>query len=101
MLSNPSPDTLVSYLLEAPKVMREMSTVQWQFLDAPPDGSIFLTWQPMDYLQNNFASDGYVWADVEQPFNSDVRGYVSGSCAFRKRGLMESEFTNAVASSRL
>lgn len=78
MLSNPSPDTLVSYLLEAPKVMREVATVQWQFLDAPPDGSIFLTWQPTEYLSNNFASDGYIWSDVEQPINSEVRGYVSG-----------------------
>ncbi|KAK5956785.1 hypothetical protein OHC33_002273 [Knufia fluminis] len=75
MLSNPSPDTLVSYLLEAPKVMREVATVQWQFLDAPPDGSIFLTWQPTEYLSNNFASDGYIWSDVEQPINSEVRGY--------------------------
>jgi len=76
MLANPSPEALVNYLLEAPKIMRDMAPVQWQFLDAPPDGTLFLTWQPSDYMQATFASDGYVW-DVEQPFNSEIRGYVS------------------------
>lgn len=56
--------------------MRDMAPVQWQFLDAPQDGTLFLTWQPLDYLNTNFASDGYAWADTEQPFNSEVRGYV-------------------------
>lgn len=56
--------------------MREQAPVQWQYLDAPPDGTLFLTWQPTEYMGMNFASDGYVWGDAEQPFNSDVRGYV-------------------------
>ena len=77
MLATPSLETIVHYLTEAPKVMREMAPVQWQFLDAPPDGSMFLTWQPTEYLNMNFASDGYVWGDAEQAYNSDVRGYVS------------------------
>lgn len=61
--------------MEAPKIVRDLQPVQWQFLDAPPDGSVLLTWQPMEYLGNNFASDGYVWADAEQSFTSEVRGY--------------------------
>jgi len=102
MLTNPSLDTLVSYLLEAPKIMRELSTVQWQFLDAPPDGTIFLTWQPTEYLQMNFASDGYVWSDVEQPFNSDVRGYVRQSLVGAGgKELILADIANAMASSRL
>lgn len=76
MLANPSLETIVSYLIEAPKIMRDMAPVQWQFLDAPPDGTLFLTWQPLDYMQTTFASDGYVWGDAEQPYNSEVRGYV-------------------------
>lgn len=50
--------------------------MQWQFLDSPQDGTLVLTWQPLEYLNTNFASDGYIWADVEVSFKSEVRGYV-------------------------
>lgn len=76
MLANPSLDNIVSYLEQASKIMRE-TPVSWQYLEPPQDGTLFLTWQPTEYMNTNFASDGYVWADVEQPFNSEVRGYVS------------------------
>lgn len=77
MLANPTLEQIVQFLLEAPKVMRDISPVQWQYLDAPRDGSMFLTWQPQDYMGVQFASDGYVWNDNEQLFTSEVRGYVS------------------------
>lgn len=35
-----------------------------------------LTWQPLNQLGTNFSSDGYVWADVEQAFTFEARGYV-------------------------
>ncbi|MBA7490664.1 hypothetical protein ES702_01205 [subsurface metagenome] len=75
MLPQPSIEQIVNYLAEAPKIMREVAPVQWQYLDGPPDGSMFLVWQPLEMQQ--FASDGYVWSDAETPFNSEVRGYVS------------------------
>ena len=75
ILPNPSLDTILGYLIEAPKIVRDLQPVQWQFLDAPQDGSLFLTWQPLEYLGTSFASDGYVWADAEQPFTSIVQGY--------------------------
>lgn len=75
MLTNPNIEQIVNYLIEAPKIMREVAPVQWQYLDGPPDGSMFLVWQPLE-MQTNFASDGYVWSDAETPFNSEVRGYV-------------------------
>jgi Fungal domain of unknown function (DUF1750) len=75
VIANPSLETIVSFLMEAPKIVGDLQPVQWQFLDAPPDGSVLLTWQPLAYLGNNFASDGYVWADAEQPFTSEVGGY--------------------------
>lgn len=50
--------------------------MQWQFLDAPVDGTVILTWQPQEQLGSNFASDGYVYSDAEVSFQSDVRGYV-------------------------
>jgi Fungal domain of unknown function (DUF1750) len=70
-------DTVVGYLTEAPKIVHDLQPVQWQFLDAPQDGSVLLVWQPLEYLETNFASDGYVWADVEQAFSQEIRGYVS------------------------
>ncbi|RAH49021.1 uncharacterized protein BO95DRAFT_406943 [Aspergillus brunneoviolaceus CBS 621.78] len=68
-------DTVVEYLLGAAKVVREQQPMHWTFLDAPQDGSVMLTWQPLNQLGTNFASDGYVWADVEQAFTFDARGY--------------------------
>ncbi|KEF54383.1 uncharacterized protein A1O9_09549 [Exophiala aquamarina CBS 119918] len=73
--TNPSLETIVGYLLEAPKIVRELQPMQWQFIDTPQDGTLLLAWQPIDYLQTNFSSDGYVWADVEASFKSEVRGY--------------------------
>ena len=64
--------------MEAPKIVRDLQPVQWQFLDPPPaDGRLMLVWQPLDYLGTSFASDGYVWADAEHTFTSDIKGYVS------------------------
>lgn len=77
--NNPALETIVGYLLEAPKIVRDLQPMQWQFLDAPADGTLILTWQPTEQLGTNFASDGYVYGDVEQSFKSDVRGYVCGS----------------------
>ncbi|KOS48464.1 hypothetical protein ACN38_g658 [Penicillium nordicum] len=49
--------------------------MHWTFLDGPPDGTVMLTWQPQNHLGNNFASDGYIWADQEQAFSFESRGY--------------------------
>ncbi|KAH8705553.1 hypothetical protein BGW36DRAFT_353955 [Talaromyces proteolyticus] len=69
-------ETVVEYLLSAPKVVREMQPVTWTFLDPPPpDGTTILTWQPLAHLGTTFASDGYVWADAEQAFTFEARGY--------------------------
>ncbi|KAE8353612.1 DUF1750-domain-containing protein [Aspergillus coremiiformis] len=69
-------DTVVEYLLSAPKIVREAQPMHWTFLDGPQDGTVMLTWQPLNHLGTNFASDGYVWADVEQAFTFEARGYL-------------------------
>lgn len=74
--NNPSLETIVGYLLEAPKIVRDLQPMQWQFLDAPQDGTLLLTWQPLEHSGTHFASDGYIYGDAEQSFKSDVRGYV-------------------------
>lgn len=74
--NNPSLETIVGYLLEAPKIVRDLQPMQWQFLESPPDGSLMLTWQPLEHTGTLFASDGYIYGDPEQSFKSEVRGYV-------------------------
>ena len=74
--TNPSLETIVGYLLEAPKIVRELQPMQWGFIDTPQDGTLLLLWQPNDYLNTHFPTDGFIWADVEASFKSEVRGYV-------------------------
>ena len=50
--------------------------MNWQFLDAPQDGTVMLEWQPLNHLGNRSATDGYVWGDAEAAFTMEVSGYV-------------------------
>jgi len=70
-------NTIVEYLLQAPKITKEISSMNWMFLDAPPDGTVILVWQPLAQLGTRFATDGYVWADPEQFVSQEYQGYVS------------------------
>ncbi|EAS35765.3 uncharacterized protein CIMG_01119 [Coccidioides immitis RS] len=74
-MANLTMETAVEYLLSAPKVVRELQPMHWMFLDAPPDGTVMLVWQPLNHLGTNFASDGYVWGDAEQVYTTESRGY--------------------------
>jgi Fungal domain of unknown function (DUF1750) len=69
-------ETVVEYLINAPKVVRELHPMYWTFLDGPPDGTTLLAWQPLNHLGTSFASDGYVWADAEQALTFEAKGYV-------------------------
>ncbi|MCJ1356058.1 MAG: hypothetical protein MMC33_006052 [Icmadophila ericetorum] len=75
-LANVSLDTIVEYLLQAPRIVREGAPMNWMFLDAPPDGSVMLVWQPLNKMGTRFASDGYVWADAEQVLRHPHQGYM-------------------------
>ncbi|MCJ1313963.1 hypothetical protein MMC25_007643 [Agyrium rufum] len=75
-LSNANIDTIVEYLLSAPKIAREVAAMNWRFLDAPQDGTVMLVWQPLNQLGIRSASDGYVWLDPEQAYNQEHKGYV-------------------------
>ncbi|MCJ1404066.1 hypothetical protein MMC11_007291 [Xylographa trunciseda] len=70
-----SSESTVEHLLQAPKIVAEVSAMIWRYLDAPPDGTILLVWQPEAKLGTKFASDGYIWADPEAAFKHDYRGY--------------------------
>lgn len=80
--SNPYPklpqvhlDIAVEYLIQAPRIVREVAPMSWMYLDCPPDGEVMLVWQPSQ-LRTQAASDGFVWADAESAFSSEMRGYV-------------------------
>lgn len=61
--------------------MRDTSPVAWTYFANPPqDGTVLLTWQPPRMAQH-FASDGMVWADAEQAFDMNIRGYVGDAPA--------------------
>ncbi|CAA9956832.1 SWI-SNF-Ssr4 multi-domain protein [Pyrenophora teres f. maculata] len=65
----------LEYLIKGPQIVRDTSPVAWTFLSAPPpDGTVILTWQS-PRMGNNFASDGMVWADAENVYDMNVRGY--------------------------
>ncbi|KAL8696424.1 MAG: hypothetical protein Q9224_002804 [Gallowayella concinna] len=46
--------------------------MSWMYIDAPRDGMMMLVWQPLAKLGTEFASDGYVWADPESAFSSEI-----------------------------
>ena len=68
-------DILVEYLVQAPRIVKEQASMNWMFLHCPNDGDVLLVWQPPQ-MGTREASDGYVWADPESAFSSEMRGYV-------------------------
>ena len=76
VLASLSVEHALDYLLQAPRVVRDLAPVSWTYLHPPGDGTILLAWQPPTH-QSRFSSDGYVWLDPESTFTHDVRGYVS------------------------
>lgn len=66
------------WLMNAPKIARDTAPFFWTYLDAPADGSIMLTWQPLQRLDTNFATDGYIWPYPETYYQQDLgNGLVS------------------------
>lgn len=74
--SHLGPEDALNALIQAPRIVNEMSPMAWTYFNqAPSDGQLFLAWQP-PRMQKGFATDGYIWADQEQQFLQEIRGYV-------------------------
>ena len=74
-------ETVLEYLLQAPKIVRDVARMNWQIIDAPQDGTVLLVWQPVN-SGPRFASDGYIWLDQEAQRRHEARGYVCwGLCS--------------------
>ena len=82
------------FLIQAPRIVKEVAPMTWTYLQGPADGTVFMEWQPASggggmgggvggpsggQRPSRFASDGFVWADAENTFTMDVKGYVSAS----------------------
>lgn len=79
-MANVSPQDVTKWLMSAPKIARDTAPFFWTYLDAPADGTIMLTWQPLQRMETNFATDGYIWAAPETYYQQDVgNGLVSSS----------------------
>lgn len=93
-------NTLVDYLIQAPRIVRDQSPMNWMFLLAPQDSDILLVWQPPQ-MGTQEASDGYVWADAEQAFTTEVKGYVRTraliTALYADGGARESKCTHTAA----
>ena len=63
---------VTSWLMQAPQVARDKAPFYWTYLDRPDNGSIFMTWQPLQLMGTNFASDGYIWPPQEQHMRQEV-----------------------------
>ena len=79
------------FLIQAPRIVKEVAPMTWTYLQGPADGTVFMEWQPTGgglggasggQRPSRFASDGFVWADAENTFTLDFKGYVSAKCLF-------------------
>ena len=52
-------------------IAKDRAPFFWTYLDKPTEGTVLLTWQPLQRLGTHFASDGYVWAQPEQAAKQD------------------------------
>ncbi|KAG7292434.1 hypothetical protein NEMBOFW57_002469 [Staphylotrichum longicolle] len=82
---------ITKWLLQAPKIARDTAPFYWTYLDAPADGSIFLTWQPTARRGNEFASDGYVWAGPEVSFQQSAGNGLVLEIYFQRTGYRMGE----------
>lgn len=63
---------VTKWLLAAPKIARDTAPFFWTYVDTPQDGTIFLTWQPLQRLGTEFSTDGYIWAGQETYYHQPV-----------------------------
>lgn len=68
-------DQAFTFLAQAPQIVQKMAPMSWQYLQAPQDGTLFLTWAG-PRTGNQFPTDGYLWAGQEEHLVQDYAGFV-------------------------
>ncbi|KAF9781487.1 hypothetical protein IL306_013207 [Fusarium sp. DS 682] len=82
---------VAKWLMAAPQVARDRAPFFWTYLDKPADGTILLTWQPLQRLGTTFATDGYVWAPPEQVYKHDLGNGLMLEIYYQKAGYFPGE----------
>ncbi|KAF7563496.1 hypothetical protein G7046_g648 [Stylonectria norvegica] len=82
---------VAKWLMNAPQVARDRAPFFWTYLDKPTDGTILLTWQPLQRLGENFATDGFVWAPPEQIYKHDLGNGLMLEIYYQKSGYIPGE----------
>ncbi|KAG5979840.1 hypothetical protein E4U55_004709 [Claviceps digitariae] len=82
---------VAKWLMTAPQVARDRAPFFWTYLDKPADGTILLTWQPLQRLATNFATDGFVWAPPEQVYKNDLGNGLMLEVCYLKAGYIPGE----------
>ncbi|KAK7430873.1 hypothetical protein QQZ08_002663 [Neonectria magnoliae] len=82
---------VAKWLMNAPQVARDRAPFFWTYLDKPTDGTILLTWQPLQRLGTNFATDGFVWAPPEQIYKHDLGNGLMLEIYYQKAGYIPGE----------
>jgi len=62
-------------LTEAPRIVQHIAPMSWQYLNAPQDGQVNLTWIGT-HMNGGFPTDGYLWVGQEERVAMDFGGYV-------------------------
>lgn len=81
------PSEVTHLLMQAPKIARDTSPFFWTYIDRPESGNAFLTWQPLQQMGVNFASDGLIWPPQEQYIPQEVGNGVILEMYFHKVGF--------------
>ncbi|KAI1386578.1 DUF1750-domain-containing protein [Hypoxylon trugodes] len=87
MKARVEPVEVTGWLMQAPKIARDTAPFFWTYLERPENGNIFLTWQPLQQMGVNFASDGYVWPPQEQYLQQEVGNGVVLEMYYHKAGF--------------
>ncbi|KAF4551337.1 Hypothetical protein D9617_13g098350 [Elsinoe fawcettii] len=62
-------------LFKAPQIVKQHATMSWKYFNPPPrDGETFLTWISPRY-NDQYPSDGYIWAGQEERVFQEMNGY--------------------------
>ncbi|KOS20804.1 SWI/SNF and RSC complexes subunit [Escovopsis weberi] len=82
---------VAKWLMNAPQIARDRAPFFWTYLDKPTDGTILLTWQPLQRLGINFATDGFIWAPPEQIYKHDLGNGLMLEIYYLKAGYIPGE----------
>ncbi|KAI1197947.1 hypothetical protein F5X97DRAFT_333669 [Nemania serpens] len=85
------PTEVTTWLMQAPKIARDTAPFFWTYIDKPENGQIFLTWQPLQLMHTQFASDGFVWPPQEAYFTQEVGNGVILEMHYHKAGYAPGE----------